>query len=124
VLLTTHYMDEAERLCQRLAIMDQGAIIAQGEPRELIARLGGSHCIELTVAPDRADAAEGWRRLPGICSVRGEAGRYEIVANQPETVLPQLLTALQPAGQTAIEIGLRQASLEDVFVQLTGRKIE
>src|ERR1700751_5712338 len=75
VLLTTHYMDEAERLCDRLAIVDHGKIIAEGSPADLIERLGGHHVVEFEVSGNSQGAAlEAWRRLPGVESVRHDDG--------------------------------------------------
>ena len=123
VLLTTHYMEEAERLCRRLAIMDHGKIIAEGTPAGLIRGLGNSHAIELTLDPDLPEGPDVWRRLPGVRAVHGANGSYELLANDPQAVLPELLSALQRADRTAARIGIRQASLEDVFVDLTGRSL-
>ena len=77
VLLTTHYMDEAERLCDRLAIIDHGVIIAAGTPSELIARLSGHHVVEFALADAVHDDGDGlWGRLPGVQSVRSEDGHF------------------------------------------------
>src|SRR6202158_3052498 len=75
VLLTTHYMDEAERLCDRLAIVDQGQIIAEGSPPDLLERLGGHHVVEFSVTGNSDGAGlEAWRKLPSVESVRGDDG--------------------------------------------------
>ncbi|MGC2447815.1 MAG: ABC transporter ATP-binding protein, partial [Candidatus Sulfotelmatobacter sp.] len=75
VLLTTHYMDEAERLCDRLAIVDHGQIIAEGSPADLITRLGGHHVVEFAVTGNHSDAArQTWRALPSVESVREDDG--------------------------------------------------
>src|ERR1700756_3803711 len=79
VLLTTHYMDEAERLCDRLAIVDHGQIIAEGSPADLINRLGGHHVVEFSVSGDHNGAAlEAWRKLPSVESVREDDGRVAL----------------------------------------------
>ena len=87
VLLTTHYMDEAERLCDRVAIVDQGRVIALGTPRELIARLGGDHVIEFAVSDGQADP-DGLRNLPGVRSARSEDGSILLQVAEPHVVLP------------------------------------
>ena len=76
VLLTTHYMDEAERLCDRLAVVDHGQVIAEGTPSDLIDRLGGHHVVEFEASGNSADgtALERWRALPGVESVRHDDG--------------------------------------------------
>ena len=76
VLLTTHYMDEAERLCDRLAIVDHGQVIAEGTPSELIERLGGHHVVEFEASGKSGDgtALDIWRALPGVESVRHDDG--------------------------------------------------
>src|SRR6266481_3904464 len=74
VLLTTHYMDEAERLCDRLAIVDHGQIIAEGSPADLIERLGGHHMVEFSLAGDSHGPPEIWKSLPGVDSVYNDDG--------------------------------------------------
>ena len=124
VLLTTHYMDEAERLCDRLAIVDHGQIIAEGTPAELIDRLGGHHMVEFSVTGDSADAAVAtWRGLPGVESVRHEDGFFCLSVKEPHLTIPALLDAVKNRGSQLLHLTTRQASLEDVFVHLTGRHL-
>ncbi|HWX92608.1 MAG TPA: ABC transporter ATP-binding protein [Terriglobales bacterium] len=124
VLLTTHYMDEAERLCDRLAIVDHGVIIAEGTPAELIERLGGHHVVEFSVSsnPD-GKAASAWGTLPGVDSVRDEAGLFSLSVREPHLTIPALLDAVGKRGEELVHLTTRQASLEDVFVRLTGRHL-
>lgn len=124
VLLTTHYMDEAERLCDRLAIVDHGQVIAEGTPADLIARLGGHHVVEFSVSgnPDRA-ALELWRVLPGVESVRNDDGLVSLNVREPHLTIPALLDAVEKHGSQLLHLTTRQASLEDVFVRLTGRHL-
>jgi ABC-2 type transport system ATP-binding protein len=122
VLLTTHYMDEAERLCDRLAIIDHGQIIAEGTPAELIARLTGHHVVEFAVSDSVADES-AWRVLPGVQSVRAEDGLFSLQVSEPHETIPPLLAAVQKRGARLNHLTTRQASLEDVFVQLTGRHL-
>jgi ABC-2 type transport system ATP-binding protein len=127
VLLTTHYMDEAERLCDRLAIVDHGQVIAEGSPAELIARLGGHHVVEFGVGSngDGASSAhyDAWRALPSVESVRDEDGLVALNVKEPHLTIPALLDAVHKQGCALEHLTTRQASLEDVFVRLTGRHL-
>jgi ABC-2 type transport system ATP-binding protein len=113
VLLTTHYMDEAERLCDRVAIIDKGKVLALGTPRELIAGLGGEEVVELTaeVLPDDLS------KLPGVRGVRRSADGVALTVEQLHVSLPAILERVR--GLT--RLSTHHASLEDVFVHLTGR---
>ena len=130
VLLTTHYMDEAERLCDRLAIVDHGEIIAEGTPSDLIDRLGGHHVVEFQVSnngnsddnPDN-DNLERWRSLPSVESVRREDATVCLSVREPHLTIPALLDAVTNHGHHLEHLSTRQASLEDVFVLLTGRHL-
>ncbi|HZD31712.1 MAG TPA: ABC transporter ATP-binding protein [Candidatus Angelobacter sp.] len=123
VLLTTHYMDEAERLCDRLAIIDQGKIIASGTPAELIAGLSGHHVVEFAIHGGDGKVEEVWARLPGVQSVRGDDGFFALQVDEPHLTIPALLAAVQQQNAQLAHLTTRQASLEDVFVQLTGRHL-
>ncbi len=135
VLLTTHYMDEAERLCDRLAIVDHGQIIAEGSPAELIERLGGHHVVEFAVGAATLDAEanrngnsdgatlEEWRALPSVESVREDDGMVALSVKEPHRTIPALLEAVGKQGKALQHLTTRQASLEDVFVRLTGRHL-
>ena len=101
VLLTTHYMDEAERLCDRLAIVDHGQIIAEGSPADLIDRLGGHHVVEFSVSGNSDGAAlEAWRGLPSVESVREDDGMVALNVKQPHLTIPALLEAIDKAGKS------------------------
>lgn len=134
VLLTTHYMDEAERLCDRLAIIDHGQIIAEGSPTELIERLGGQHMVEFAAANSNASASntgsghdgmnpETWRELPGVEAVHADNGLICLTVRQPHVTIPALLETIARQGAHLTQLSTRQASLEDVFVRLTGRHL-
>ena len=123
ILLTTHYMDEAERLCDRVAVIDRGQVIALGTPTELIARLGGQHVIDFTLVDGQAPAAEEFAGLPTVSAARVDAGRYGLTVAQPHTALPALLRHLQQSGRELATLTTRHATLEDVFVNLTGRHL-
>jgi ABC-2 type transport system ATP-binding protein len=126
ILLTTHYMDEAERLCDRVAVIDHGKVIALGSPRELIANLGGEHVLEFTLGEDDGLPClepSSLATLPAVQSVRREADHYCLSVTEPHVALPALLTWLQQGGHELASLSTRHASLEDVFVTLTGRHL-
>ncbi len=124
VLLTTHYMDEAERLCDRVAVIDHGKVIALGTPPELILKVGGEHVIDVRLAGESpAVTADDLARLPTVAAVRPADGGYSLSAAQPHTALPALLVLLQQKGVTPAGLGTRLATLDDVFVALTGRHL-
>jgi len=123
VLLTTHYMDEAERLCDRLAIIDHGQVIAEGTPSDLIERLGGHHVVEFEASGKNADGLDAWRALPGVESVRHDNGLICLSVREPHHTIPALLDAVEKQGAQLQHLNTRQASLEDVFVNLTGRHL-
>ena len=124
-LLTTHYMDEAERVCDRLAIIDHGKIIAEGTPLELIKRHCGQNVVEFAVAPPMDGAAgETWKMLPGVESVYEEDGLTSLSVREAHQTIPALLEAVEQRGSRLIHLTTRQASLEDVFVHLTGRHLK
>jgi ABC-2 type transport system ATP-binding protein len=123
VLLTTHYMDEAERLCDRLAIVDHGQVIAEGSPSDLINRLGGNHVVEFSVSGSDGAALPAWRGLPSVESVREDDGLVSLNVKQPHLTIPALLDSIDREGGVLQHLTTRQASLEDVFVRLTGRHL-
>lgn len=121
VLLTTHYMDEAERLCNRVAVIDHGKIIALGSPSELIAGLGGEHIVEFSLANGSAAANDGLAGLPAVGEVRADVNGIALTVTEPHITIPALLQYLQSRQLHLSRLATRQASLEDVFVRLTGR---
>jgi ABC-2 type transport system ATP-binding protein len=141
VLLTTHYMDEAERLCDRVAVVDHGRVIACDSPRRLIAGLGGEHVIEFSLAAGDAAATNGAptaelveqslfdsvrAELADIAtagSLRREGDHFCLSVDEPHLALPALLSRLGDQGRRLASLTTRHASLEDVFVSLTGRHL-
>ncbi len=123
VLLTTHYMDEAERLCDRVAIVDQGRVIALGTPHELISSLGGEHIIEFTLEGSQCPDGE-LERLPTVRSVSHDNGQTSLSVEEPHVVLPALISRLRELNYQLTSLTTRHASLEDVFVKLAGRHLE
>lgn len=121
VVLTTHYMDEAERLCDRVAIVDHGKVIALGTPRELIGRLGGTQVVEFSTSPDAPETLAA--AVPGVQSARQVAGRWSLTVEALHQSVPALLDRVREAGLRLTALETHQASLEDVFVALTGRSL-
>jgi ABC-2 type transport system ATP-binding protein len=133
ILLTTHYMDEAERLCDRVAVVDHGKVIALGSPAELIASLGGEHVVEFAVngapgvggndLPSPALDPGLLLDLPSVISAQTEAGSIHLAVKEPHLAIPALMERLATGGHTLSALSTRHASLEDVFVALTGRHL-
>ena len=124
ILLTTHYMDEAERLCDRVAVVDHGKVIALGTPRELIATLGADHVIQFSVANGQTvPALERLRALTGVREVRAGNGVTSLIATEPHVTIPALLEELDRDDLELTLLNTYHATLEDVFVALTGRHL-
>jgi ABC-2 type transport system ATP-binding protein len=124
VLLTTHYMDEAERLCDRVAIIDHGNIIAQGSPRELIARLGAEHIIEFALEGNGEPLdPQSFAGLDSVLMARADGEGYALTVTEPHRAIPALLDDLDGQGRPLARLTTRHVSLEDVFVSLTGRHL-
>jgi ABC-2 type transport system ATP-binding protein len=124
ILLTTHYMDEAERLCDRVAIMDHGKVIALGTPRELIALNCAEQMVEFTAGSvSHALDVPALRRIQGVREVRTENGAVLLQVTELHTSVPALLTELTRQNVPLTELRTHSATLEDVFVTLTGRHL-
>ena len=124
VLLTTHYMDEAERLADRVAVIDQGKVIALGTPHDLILQVGGEHVVDFTVEGAEPPTDEALMALPTVRTVRRAAdGALSLSVAEPGRVLPALLLLLQQSSAKLLGLTTRTATLEDVFVTLTGRHL-
>ena len=123
VLLTTHYMDEAERLCSRVAVIDHGKIIALGSPAELIAGLGGEHIVEFALANGIGVLNDELALLPAVKEVRADGNGIALTVTEPHIAIPALLQNLQSRNLNLARLSTRNASLEDVFVNLTGRHL-
>ena len=124
ILLTTHYMDEAERLCDRVAIMDHGKVIALGTPRELIASTCAEQMVEFTAGSvSHALDVPALRRIAGVREVRTENGAVLLQVAELHTSVPALLAELTRQNVPLTELRTHSATLEDVFVTLTGRHL-
>jgi ABC-2 type transport system ATP-binding protein len=124
IMLTTHYMDEAEILCDRVAIVDHGKVIALGTPLELIGSLGAEHVIEFSLTPTSAPIDEAaLRSIDGVRTARTLAGGYELQASALHRTVPALLSLLAQHHAELALLTTHSATLEDVFVSLTGRQL-
>ena len=132
IILTTHYMEEAERLCDRVAIMDHGREIALGTPQQLIATVGGEDIVEFAVSSGEAGGhatghavvdAGPLRAIPGVQSHRVDAGLHQLSVSELHKAVPRIFAALKGQGLHLSEFRTHSASLEDVFVKLTGRNL-
>ncbi len=123
VLLTTHYMEEAHRLCDRVAIVDHGRVIALGTPSQLIATLGAEHVVEFALEDGDAAAHQWLSQIPGVQEVRHERDGVFLTVTEVHRSVPALLTKLREQGLTLSRLTTHHATLEDVFVALTGRHL-
>ena len=124
IILTTHYMDEAEHLCDRVAIMDHGKIIALGTPKQLIASVGGDHVVEFAITTQNGPLdAKTLTAIPGVQGHRVDAGLHQLSVVELHTTVPRIFAALAEMGLQPVEFRTHSATLEDVFVGLTGRNL-
>jgi len=123
VLLTTHYMEEAARLCDRVAIVDRGRMIALGTPRELVASLGAEHVVEFAVEQGQILEEAALATLPSVEGVAREDGTWHLTVREVHRAVPALLAALAAHGAEPTHLTTHHATLEDVFVSLTGRSL-
>jgi ABC-2 type transport system ATP-binding protein len=124
ILLTTHYMEEAERLCDRVAIMDHGKELALGTPRDLIASIGVEHMVEFSSgsATKRVELS-ALRAIDGVRDIRNDHGHVQLQVTELHRAVPALLDELSRQGVPLTELRTHSATLEDVFVTLTGRHL-
>jgi ABC-2 type transport system ATP-binding protein len=121
VLLTTHYMDEAERLCDRVAIVDRGQVIAQGTPPELISSLHAANVIEFASEPEIDEAT--LRALPGVTEPHRRGPNWSLPVGSLAETVPALLDRIESSGAKLVNLSTHRATLEDLFVALTGRAL-
>jgi ABC-2 type transport system ATP-binding protein len=123
VLYTTHYMEEAERLCDRVGIIDVGHLIAEGTPRELTASVGERDQVRLTVAGDLDAAVAALRRIPTVPRATVYADGIDVLDDDARTALPHILNAVTGAGLTIRSVVVQEPDLEAVFLHLTGKRL-
>jgi ABC-2 type transport system ATP-binding protein len=127
IILTTHYMEEAERLCDRVAIMDHGRVLALGTPQQLIASIGGEHIVEFAIAARESEGSlpdiSLLTAIPGVQSHRSDAGLHQLSVRELHTAVPRIFAELDRQGLHLSEFRTHSATLEDVFVGLTGRNL-
>jgi ABC-2 type transport system ATP-binding protein len=123
IVMTTHYMDEADRLCDRLAIIDRGKLLALDTPRALKAKAPGGTLIELVLDGDAHPAADIAETIAGVSRVEATDGILRAQSSRGGQILPALIEAAESTGRTVTDIHLLQPSLETLFVSLTGRKL-
>jgi len=121
VLLTTHYIEEAERLCDRVAIMDRGKVVALGTPRELVQRSGQGTRLEVRLS--KSETADSLKQLDGVLDVRETGGLYFVHAQPAAKAIVALIRYLETRENTLLDLHISQPSLEDVFVEMTGRRL-
>jgi ABC-2 type transport system ATP-binding protein len=123
IVMTTHYMDEADRLCDRLAIIDRGKLLALDTPRTLKAKAPGGTLIEMVLDGDAMPVGEIAETIDGLSKVEATDGLLRAQSSRGGQTLPALIEAAESAGRTVTDIHLLQPSLETLFVSLTGRKL-
>jgi ABC-2 type transport system ATP-binding protein len=121
ILMTTHYIEEAERLCDRVAIVDHGKVIALGSPRELKQRSGGKTRIEVKLAKPVANGA--LLGLEGVADARELDGVYVLHTHRPPQAIVSLVKHLEADGNELVSLEIATPSLEDVFIEMTGRRL-
>jgi ABC-2 type transport system ATP-binding protein len=123
IILTTHYMDEAERLCDRVAVMDHGRTIALGTPSELVASVGGEQIVEFAIGTGAPLNTAVLTEIPGVRSHRVDARLHQLSVSELHTAVPRIFESLAAQGLDLIQFRTHSATLEDVFVSLTGRNL-
>jgi len=121
IFLTTHYLEEADALCDRIAIIDRGKIVAMGSPSELKNSLGGD-VITITIAED-ADATSVIEGVNGVREVKREGATYRVKAINGELTAPLIIEALRKSGFTVTKLSLTKPTLDEVFLEYTGRRL-
>ncbi|HEY1422762.1 MAG TPA: ABC transporter ATP-binding protein [Candidatus Acidoferrum sp.] len=121
IVLTTHYIEEAEKLCDRVAIVDHGKVIAQGTPRELKHASADKTRIEVRLA--REESEEALKRLEGVTDCRALNGLYVLHCQRPPQAIVSLVKYLEAQNNELVGLEIATPSLEDVFIELTGRRL-
>jgi ABC-2 type transport system ATP-binding protein len=123
VLYTTHYMEEAERLCDRVAIIDEGVIKAEGTRRDLVSLVGEKDRISVTVTGDLEEVSRVASALPGVHEASPADSGVDVLAADASTLLPELLTRVSATGAHVTGVAVFEPNLEAVFLHLTGKAL-
>jgi ABC-2 type transport system ATP-binding protein len=123
ILLTTHYMEEADELCQRVAIMDHGRILAIGSPEELKRSVGAETVLTLQFEPTTERLMAALRALPGVRALEGTPGGLRVYADGGHGLLPHVIQTILAEGVELRDVSVRTPTLETVFIKLTGREL-
>ena len=123
ILYTTHYMEEAERLCDRVGILDEGEIKAEGTRRELVDLIGQRDTVRMTLTGATSRAAKAVRGVPGVENVSEADGSIELVVDEAKSRLPELLRAVAQEGSSVSGVDVSEPNLEAVFLHLTGKAL-
>ena len=121
VFVTTHYLDEADLMCERIAIIDHGEIVATGSPNELKDRLGGD-IVSLRTAPGAPDVTGVLQHLPGVSTVQHQDATYRVKCTSGESLVPTAVHACAAAGAGIVGVTVKRPSLDEVFLDFTGRE--
>jgi ABC-2 type transport system ATP-binding protein len=124
IVMTTHYMEEADRLCERVAIVDEGRLLAIDTPAVLRARAPGGTLVELTLDGDAAAAAALIQVLPDVSSASARDGVLRVYSDRGGQIIPVLIDTVQGSGRTVNNINLAAPSLETLFLSLTGKRLD
>jgi ABC-2 type transport system ATP-binding protein len=123
VLYTTHYMEEAERLCDRVAIIDEGEVQAEGTRRELVSLVGEKDRVAISGTGNLAEAAEALRQIPGVTDASSSDQRIDVLATDASAILPQILASVTSSGGSITGVEVEEPNLEAVFLHLTGKAL-
>lgn len=123
VLYTTHYMEEAERLCDRVGIIDEGELKAEGTRRELVDLVGGEDVVRLEASGELDGAMDALRAIPGVSRVDVQAGMLQVVTTGAARLLPAIVQSVAGTGATVARVEVSEPDLESVFLHLTGKAL-
>ncbi|NUQ22098.1 MAG: ABC transporter ATP-binding protein, partial [Gemmatimonadaceae bacterium] len=124
IVMTTHYMEEADQLCDRIAIVDRGTLLALDTPAALKERAPGGTLVTLTLDGDASESAAAARAVPGVDRVETEGRTLRAYSQRGGEIIPALIKAAEGAHRSVKDIQLREPSLETLFISLTGRTLE
>jgi ABC-2 type transport system ATP-binding protein len=123
ILYTTHYMEEAERLCDRIAIIDEGVILAEGTRRELVDLVGELDRVNMAASGDLPAATEALKAMERVKAATSGEGVIEVAAEGARTLLPEIIRVVAASGATISSVTVTEPDLEAVFLHLTGKAL-